>query len=172
MEESPPHLCLDKGYDNEPTRDVLKERGYIEHIRRIGEEKKAEQGEKPLPSRRWVGERTFLRSRISKNLSQNRFRVCRAMLFAIATSKRSSFTSTIDAQEYISLGHYSSSPQRFNECARHTCVRLATARVRSLPIPCRRADFEASFHSRIRDPSSILAPKVADRSRRFFFKAG
>ena len=59
MEESPPHLCLDKGYDNEPTRDVLKERGYIEHIRRIGEEKKAEQGEKPPPSRRWVGERTF-----------------------------------------------------------------------------------------------------------------
>ncbi len=58
-EEEPQHLCLDKGYDNEPTRKVVSERGYTEHIRRIGEEKKDEQGEKTHPARRWVVERTF-----------------------------------------------------------------------------------------------------------------
>jgi putative transposase len=56
---SPQHLCLDKGYDNEPTRQVLSERGYTEHIKRIGEEKKDEQREKTHPARRWVVERTF-----------------------------------------------------------------------------------------------------------------
>jgi putative transposase len=58
-EDSPQHLCLDKGYDNEPTRTVVSERGYTEHIRRIGEEKKDEQGAKTHPARRWVVERTF-----------------------------------------------------------------------------------------------------------------
>lgn len=58
-EEEPQHLCLDKGYDNEPTRGVVKERGYTEHIKRIGEEKKDDQGEKTHPARRWVVERTF-----------------------------------------------------------------------------------------------------------------
>lgn len=58
-EVSSQHLCLDKGYDNEPTRQVLKERDYIEHIRRIGAEKKDEQGKKTHPARRWVVERTF-----------------------------------------------------------------------------------------------------------------
>jgi putative transposase len=38
-DEAPQHLCLDMGYDNEPSRDVLLERGYIAHIRNIGEEK-------------------------------------------------------------------------------------------------------------------------------------
>jgi hypothetical protein len=38
-DETPQHLCLDIGYDNEPSRDVLLERGYIAHIRSIGEEK-------------------------------------------------------------------------------------------------------------------------------------
>jgi len=52
-------LCLDKGYDNEPTRKVVKERGYQEHIRRIGGEKKDETGQKTQPARRWVVERTF-----------------------------------------------------------------------------------------------------------------
>jgi putative transposase len=58
-EASPQHLCLDKGYDNDPTETVIAERGYTAHIRRIGEEKKDEQGEKTHPARRWVVERTF-----------------------------------------------------------------------------------------------------------------
>ena len=58
-EQTPQHLCLDKGYDNEPSQTVLTERGYQAHIRRIGEEKKDEQGEKTHPARRWVVERTF-----------------------------------------------------------------------------------------------------------------
>ena len=58
-EEAPQHLCLDKGYDNEPSRAVLAERHYVAHIRRIGEEKKDERGEKTHPAWRWVIERTF-----------------------------------------------------------------------------------------------------------------
>ena len=58
-EDKPQNLCLDKGYDNEPTRGVVSDRGYTEHIRCIGEEKKDEQGEKTHPARRWVVERTF-----------------------------------------------------------------------------------------------------------------
>ncbi len=38
-EEAPQHLCLDKGYDNEGSRKIVRERGYVAHIRRIGEEK-------------------------------------------------------------------------------------------------------------------------------------
>jgi putative transposase len=38
---------------------VIAERGYVEHVRRIGEEKKDEQGDKTHPARRWVVERTF-----------------------------------------------------------------------------------------------------------------
>jgi hypothetical protein len=53
-EEKPQNLCLDKGYDNEPTRKAIAERGYTEHIRRIGEEKQDEQGEKTYPARRRV----------------------------------------------------------------------------------------------------------------------
>ena len=37
-DEAPQHLCLDIGYDNEPSRHVLLERGHIAHIRSIGEE--------------------------------------------------------------------------------------------------------------------------------------
>lgn len=51
-------MCLDKGYDNEPSQTVLAEHHYVAHIRRIGE-KKDEQGEKTHPARRWVVERTF-----------------------------------------------------------------------------------------------------------------
>lgn len=57
--EQPQHLCLDKGYDNAPARQVVAERGYREHIRRIGEEKKDGAGQKTHPARRWVVERTF-----------------------------------------------------------------------------------------------------------------
>jgi len=58
-DEAPQHLCLDKGYDNEPSRNALQERGYIAHIRRIGEEKKDEEGLRRYPARRWVVERTL-----------------------------------------------------------------------------------------------------------------
>ncbi len=58
-EEAPQNLCLDKGYDNQPTRDLVKERSYVAHIRRIGEEKLDEAGKKRYPARRWVVERTL-----------------------------------------------------------------------------------------------------------------
>ena len=57
-EQKPQHLCLDKGFDNDPTRAVVRDRGYEEHIKRIGEEKKDNEGEKTHPARRWVVERT------------------------------------------------------------------------------------------------------------------
>jgi putative transposase len=58
--EAPQHLCLDKGYDNGPARKVVGERGYVAHIRRIGEEKLDHAtGEKRYPARRWVVERTL-----------------------------------------------------------------------------------------------------------------
>ena len=58
-EGAPQHLCLDKGYDNRPTRDLVEGRGYIPHIRRIGEEKEDAAGRKRYPARRWVVERTL-----------------------------------------------------------------------------------------------------------------
>jgi len=57
--ETPQHLCLDKGYDNAPAEAVVLEAEYVPHIRRIGEEKRDEQGQKTHPARRWVVERTF-----------------------------------------------------------------------------------------------------------------
>jgi putative transposase len=57
--DAPQHLCLDKDYDN-PTGEAAAARfGYVPHIRRIGEEKLDEQGEKKHPAHRWVVERTF-----------------------------------------------------------------------------------------------------------------
>lgn len=58
-EEAPQHLCLDKGYDKQPAREVVERHGYRPHIRRIGEEKKDSAGEKRYPARRWVVERTL-----------------------------------------------------------------------------------------------------------------
>jgi putative transposase len=58
-EEAPQHLCLDKGYDNRPTRKIVEERSYVAHIRCIGEEELDEAGEKRYPARRWVVERTL-----------------------------------------------------------------------------------------------------------------
>lgn len=55
-EESPQNLCLAKGYDNRPTRELAEGRNYIPHIRRIGEERLHEAGEKRHPARRWVVE--------------------------------------------------------------------------------------------------------------------
>jgi putative transposase len=53
------NLNLDKSYDNPRSREAAAGGGYVPHIRRIGEEKKAcdrSQGHKP---RRWVVERAF-----------------------------------------------------------------------------------------------------------------
>jgi putative transposase len=58
-EEAPQHLCLDKGYDNQPTRELVEEYDYVAHIRRIGEEKLDETKTKRYPARRWVVERTL-----------------------------------------------------------------------------------------------------------------
>jgi putative transposase len=58
-EEQPQHLCLDKGYDNPTGEAAVEEHHYVGHIRRIGEEKLDEQGEKRHPARRWVVERTL-----------------------------------------------------------------------------------------------------------------
>ncbi len=58
-EGAPQHLCLDKGYDNKGSREIARERSYVSHIRRIGEEKLDEAGEERHPARRWVVERTL-----------------------------------------------------------------------------------------------------------------
>jgi putative transposase len=59
-EESPHHLCLDKGYDKgEVVEQAVQSRGYRPHIRRIGEEKLDRAGEKRYPARRRVVERTL-----------------------------------------------------------------------------------------------------------------
>ncbi len=51
--------CLDKGYDNRPSREVVEGRNYVPHIRRIGEEKVDVAGEKRYPAKYWVVERTL-----------------------------------------------------------------------------------------------------------------
>ena len=53
------HLSLDKAYDNAVGECEALINGYIPHIRRIGEEKLDEEGEKRYPARRWVVERTI-----------------------------------------------------------------------------------------------------------------
>jgi putative transposase len=59
-EETPQHLCLDKGYRQPAEQGALvEERSYVPHLRRIGEEKLDEAGEKRYPARRWVVERTL-----------------------------------------------------------------------------------------------------------------
>jgi putative transposase len=58
-EQAPQQLCLDKGYDNAPVREIVEERSYISHIRRIGEEKFDDAGVKRYRARRWVVERTL-----------------------------------------------------------------------------------------------------------------
>src|SRR3954465_10606732 len=47
------HLCLEKAYDNEPAREEARDREYVAHIRRIGEEKlEPSTAEKRYPARR------------------------------------------------------------------------------------------------------------------------
>ena len=53
------HLCLDKAYDNKTGDRACAQAGYVAHIRRIGEEKRDDRGDKTHPARRWVVERTL-----------------------------------------------------------------------------------------------------------------
>ena len=57
--QSPQHLCLDKAYDNPTGHGTVAEYDYQPHIRRIGEEKLDDWGQKTHPARRWVVERTL-----------------------------------------------------------------------------------------------------------------
>ena len=58
-QEAPQHLCLDKAYDTSACEQTVDEKGYVGHIRRIGEEKLDATGHKRYPARRWVVERTL-----------------------------------------------------------------------------------------------------------------
>src|SRR5215468_1546266 len=58
-EQGPQNLCLDKGYDNKSSREVVKKHSYKDHIRRIGEEKLDQKGKKKHPARRYAVERTL-----------------------------------------------------------------------------------------------------------------
>ena len=54
----PQGLCLDKGYDYEEARDLVKAFGYTAHIRARGEEAQAIKRQAGFKARRWVVERT------------------------------------------------------------------------------------------------------------------
>ena len=58
-EEAPQHLCLEKGYDNRPTEELVEGRSYAPHVQRSGEAKLDEAGEKRFPARQWVVGRTL-----------------------------------------------------------------------------------------------------------------
>lgn len=58
-EVAPQHLSLDKGFDNPTGWKTVLAHGYVPHIRRIGEERLAPDGERRYPARRWVVERTL-----------------------------------------------------------------------------------------------------------------
>jgi putative transposase len=53
------HLCLDRGYDNEPSREVVERHGYVGHIRPVGEDRRAKRRPGRRKARRWVVERTI-----------------------------------------------------------------------------------------------------------------
>jgi transposase len=57
-EEEPQGLCLDKGYDYEEVREILKEFGFTAHIKARGEEAKELKAEAGKRARRWVVERS------------------------------------------------------------------------------------------------------------------
>lgn len=57
-EEQPQGMCLDKGYDYQEVRDILREFGFTAHIRPRGEEAKAIKREAGFKARRWVVERS------------------------------------------------------------------------------------------------------------------
>lgn len=51
-------MCLDKGYDYDEGRDILREFGFTAHIRPRGEEDKAIKREASFKARRWMVERS------------------------------------------------------------------------------------------------------------------
>jgi putative transposase len=57
-EERPQGMCLDKGYDYDEVRDILREFGFTAHMRARGEEAKAIKLEAGFKARRWVVENT------------------------------------------------------------------------------------------------------------------
>jgi putative transposase len=57
-EEEPQGMCLDKGYDYDAVRDVLKEFGFTAHIKARGEEANELKAEAGKRARRWVVERS------------------------------------------------------------------------------------------------------------------
>lgn len=54
----PQGLCLDKGYDFDEVRDIVRQFGFTAHIRARGEEAQAIREEAGFRARRWVVERT------------------------------------------------------------------------------------------------------------------
>jgi putative transposase len=56
--EQPQGMCLDKGYDYDEVRDILKEFGFTGHICARGEEAKKIKKRAGFKARRWVVERT------------------------------------------------------------------------------------------------------------------
>lgn len=56
--KDPQGLCLDKGYDYDEVRDLVREFGYTAHIRARGEEAQAIKRQAGFKARRWVVERT------------------------------------------------------------------------------------------------------------------
>lgn len=51
-------MCLDKGYDYDEVREILKAFGFTAHIRARGEQAQAIEGQAGHKARRWVVERT------------------------------------------------------------------------------------------------------------------
>jgi putative transposase len=54
----PQGMCLDKGYDYDDTRDLVREFGFTAHVKARGEEAKELKREAGFKARRWVVERT------------------------------------------------------------------------------------------------------------------
>ena len=57
--EQPQHLCLDKAYDNAPSREVAARHAYTPHIRPVKEEQGKRRRHRGAKPRRWVVERTL-----------------------------------------------------------------------------------------------------------------
>jgi putative transposase len=51
------NLCADKGYSGKPAAAIIRRRGYIPHVKQIGQETKPIRGRRQ-PARRWKVERT------------------------------------------------------------------------------------------------------------------
>jgi putative transposase len=57
-EDTPQHLCLDKGYDAAEVRQIMEDWGYTLHLRTRGEETTEKQTLPGYRARRWVVERS------------------------------------------------------------------------------------------------------------------